>query len=101
MRADSNSTASRTSARCRARPGRYPALDAAEAPYARLTRVAAAPRVHTQLGTLPLAVVRPLLTDPATPSAVVDGIWRTLIGRARGQGGEWILVAVGCAVPKL
>ena len=101
MRAHSNSTASRTISRCRARPGRYPALDAAEAAFARLTREAAAPRVHTQLGTLPLAAVRPLLTDPATPSAVVDGIWRTLIGRARDQGGEWILAAVGCAVPKL
>jgi hypothetical protein len=84
------------------RPQRaFPGLDAAEHAYARLVRQPDAPRVRTGLGVLPLAAVRPLLTDPATPPAVVDGIWRTLAGRARGQGGEWILAAVGCALPRL
>ena len=84
-----------------ARPGLYPAFDAAERAFAQLAREPAAPRVRTQLGVLPLAVIRPLLTDPATPPRVVDGIWRTLAGRARGQGGEWILAGVGCALPRL
>jgi hypothetical protein len=101
MRAHPNPAPSRATARRSARPGRYPALEAAEQAYARLIQDPAAPRVRTQLGELPLAVIRPLLTDPATPAAVVDGIWRTLVGRARGQGGVWILAAVGCAVPKL
>lgn len=83
------------------RPGLYPAFDAAEQAFAHLAAGPAAPRVRTQLGVLPLAVIRPLLTDPATPPPVVDGIWRTLAGRARGRGGEWILAAVGCALPRL
>jgi hypothetical protein len=83
------------------RPGLYPAFDAAELAFTRLSADRQAPRVRTQLGMLPLAVVRPLLTDPSTPAQVVDGIWRTLAGRARGQGGEWILAAVGCALPRL
>ena len=101
MRAHSNSVASRAAARRRFRPGRYPGLDAAEAAFARLTREAAAPQVRTGLGELPLAALRPLLTDRATPAALVDHLWRTLVDYARDQGGEWILVAVGCAVPKL
>ena len=87
--------------RRRARPGRYPVLDAAEQAFARLTADPSAPRVRTALGVLPLAVIRPLLTDPSTPASVVDGVWRTLAGRARGEGGTWILAAVGCALPKL
>jgi hypothetical protein len=87
--------------RRRARPGRYPVLDAAESAYTRLTQDPGAPRVRTALGVLPLAVIRPLLTDPSTPAPVVDGVWRTLAGRARGEGGIWILVGVGCALPKL
>lgn len=89
-------------ARCRGpHPGLYPAFDSAEQAFAQLARDPSTPRLRTQLGALPLAVIRPLLTDPATPPAVVDGIWRTLTGRARGQGGEWILAAVGCALPRL
>lgn len=79
----------------------FPGLDAAEQAYARLIRQPGAPVVRTRLGVLPLAVVRPLLTDPATPPGVVDQVWLTLAGRARGQGGEWILAAVGCALPRL
>lgn len=91
----------RVAHRRRARPGRYPVLDAAEAAYARLTQDPGAPRARTVLGVLPLAVIRPLLTEPSTPAPVVDGVWRTLAGRARGEGGIWILVGVGCALPKL
>lgn len=80
---------------------RYPALDAAEHAYQRLTRDPDAPMLRTALGVLPLSVVRPLLLDPATPPPVVDQVWRALAGRARGEGGEWILAAVGCAVPRL
>ena len=87
--------------RRRARPGRYPVLDAAEQAFARLAADPYAPRVRTALGVLPLAVIRPLLTDPSTPATVVDGVWHTLVGRARGEGGAWILAGVGCALPKL
>lgn len=80
---------------------RYPALDAAEHAYQRLIRDPDVPMLRTALGVLPLTVVRPLLLDPATPPAVVDQVWRALAARARAQGGEWILAAVGCAVPKL
>lgn len=96
-----HSASSRAAARHRARPGRYPVFDAVEQAFARLVADPGAPRVRTQLGVLPLAVIRPLLTDPATPPQVVDGLWRALAGRARGEGGVWILAAVGCALPKL
>jgi hypothetical protein len=101
MRAHSQPVLTHATARRRARPSRYPVLDGVEQAFARLTADPSAPRVRTALGMLPLAVVRPLLTDPSTPPQVVDGIWRTLAGRARGQGGEWILAAVGCALPRL
>jgi hypothetical protein len=102
MPASPHPARSRAAARRRAHPGRrFPALDAVEQAFTRLAEDPAAPQVRTGLGVLPLAVIRPLLTDPSTPRAVVDGIWRTLAGRARGAGGEWILAAVGCALPKL
>ena len=87
--------------RHRAAARRYPALDAAENAYQRLTQDPSAPMVRTALGVLPLCVIRPLLLDAATPPVVADQVWRALVGHARGQGGEWILAAVGCAVPKL
>jgi hypothetical protein len=82
------------------RPGRFPALDDTEAAFARL---AGDPGllVRTPLGPLPPAPLRSLLTDPATSPTVRDSVWRTLIGRARGDGGVWLLVGVGCALPKL
>lgn len=52
---------------------------------------------------LPLSVVRSILTDPATPVADADVIWRTLIGRARGDvdGAWWLLAAVGCGLLRI
>jgi hypothetical protein len=92
--------ASRCSARRRPERG-YPGLDTAEQAFARLASDPAAPRVRTALGVLPLEALRPVLTDPSTPPGVVDGVWRTLAGQARAEGGTWILAAVGCALPKL
>jgi len=87
--------------RRRVRPGRFPILDAAESAFTALAADPGPLRVRTVLGMLPPALVRPVLTDPATSQAVVDGIWRTLAGRARGEGGVWLLLAAGCALPKL
>jgi hypothetical protein len=52
---------------------------------------------------LPLSVVRSILADPATPLSEADMMWRTLIGRSRSRGdnGEWLLAAVGCALPRI
>ena len=88
-------------ARTRRRVGRYPVLDAVEHAFDRLAADPDTPRVRTVGGRLPLAVVRSILVDPATPVPAADVIWRTLIGRARGDGGTWILAAVGCALPRI
>jgi hypothetical protein len=88
-------------ARRRRRASRYPALDAVEQAFARLTADPDTPRVRTVEGRLPLPMVRSILADPATPTPEADVIWRTLIGRARGDGGTWILAAVGCALPRI
>lgn len=88
-------------ARTRRRAGRYPALDAVEHAFNRLAADPETPRVRTVEGRLPLSVVRSILADPATPGPQADVIWRTLIGRARGDGGSWVLAAVGCALPRI
>lgn len=89
------------SARRRRRASRYPVLDAIEHAFARLTADPETPRVRTVLGMLPLPVVRSILADPATPVEEADVMWRTLIGRSRGDGGTWLLAAVGCALPRI
>jgi len=89
------------SARRRRRASRYPALDSVEQAFARLTADPETPRVRTVEGRLPLPMVRSILADPATPVPEADLIWRTLIGRARGDGGSWVLAAVGCALPRI
>jgi hypothetical protein len=89
------------SARRRRRASRYPALDAVEQAFARLAADAETPRVRTVEGRLPLSVVRSILADPATPVVEADVMWRTLVGRARGDGGSWVLAAVGCALPRI
>ena len=89
------------SARRRRRASRYPALDAVEQAFARLAADPETPRVRTVEGRLPLPMVRSILADPATPVPEADVIWRTLIGRARGDGGTWVLAAVGCALPRI
>jgi hypothetical protein len=76
-------------------------LDAVEYAFNRLAADPDTPRVRTVEGRLPLAVVRSILADPATPGPVADVIWRTLVGRARGDGGTWLLAAVGCALPRI
>lgn len=91
----------RCRARTRRRAGRYPVLDAVEHAFARLAADPGTPLVRTVLGRLPLSVVRSILADPATPVPEADVIWRTLIGRARGNGGTWVLAAVGCALPRI
>jgi hypothetical protein len=88
-------------ARTRHRPSRYPVLDAVEQAFARFLADPQAPHVRTVLGTLPLAVVRSILADPRTLPWVHDGIWHTLIGHARGDDTEWLLAAVGCALPRI
>lgn len=87
--------------RTRRRAARFPVLDAVEHAFSRLTNDPQAPHVRTALGTLPLSVVRSILADPRTLSWVHDGIWRTLIGHARGGESEWLLAAVGCALPRI
>ena len=89
------------SLRKRRRASRYPALDAVEQAFAQLAADPETPRVRTVLGKLPLPVVRSILADPATPVPEADVIWRTLIGRSRGDGGTWVLAAVGCALPRV
>ena len=91
----------RLSARMRRRASRYPVLDAVEHAFSRLTADPETPRVRTVSGMLPLAMVRSILADPATPVEEADAIWRTLIGRSRGDGGTWVLAAVGCALPRI
>jgi hypothetical protein len=95
------STAARPSARRRNRPRRYPALDAVETAFTRLADDPDTPRVRTVEGRLPLSMVRSILGDPATPVPQADVIWRTLVGRARADGGVWLLAAVGCALPRI
>jgi hypothetical protein len=99
VRPASSPTCSR--ARTRRRASRYPALDAVEQAFIRLAADSAAPRVRTVEGELALPVVRSILADPATAAPAADAVWRTLIGRARGDGGTWILAAVGCALPRI
>ena len=88
-------------ARTRRRAARYPVLDAVERAFVRLTNDPQSPHVRTVVGTLPLAVVRSVLTDPDTPVSVRDGIWRTLINHARGGESAWLLAVVGCALPRI
>lgn len=92
-------------ARRRHRAPRYPVLDAVAASFARLCEGPGVLRVRTGFGHLPLGLVRSLLADPATAPEVAEAVWRTLIGRSRGEvRGEqatWILAAVGCALPRL
>jgi hypothetical protein len=76
-------------------------LDAVEHAFAHLAADPGTPRVRTTLGMLPLAVVRSILADPATPVVEADVVWRTLIGRSRAEGGGWLLAAVGCALPRI
>ena len=76
-------------------------LDAVEAAFQRLLADAQPLCVRTSLGVLPLAVIRPLLTDTSIPPVVVDGVWVTLVGRARSGEAVWLLAAVGCALPRL
>ncbi|WP_211472634.1 hypothetical protein [Actinocrinis puniceicyclus] len=83
------------------RPGRFPVFDAAEAAFTSLATQPDPLRVRTPLGPMSAHLVRPVLTDPATAPETVDAIWRTLLGRARGEGGAWLLLAAGCALPKL
>ena len=89
------------SVRRRHRPRRYPVFDAVEQSFARLVADPETPRVRTVLGMLPLSVVRSILADPETPAEVADGIWRTLVGRSRGDDAGWLLAAVGCALPRI
>jgi hypothetical protein len=88
-------------ARRRNRPRRYPVLDAVEHAFAQLAADPDTPRVRTVEGRLPLSVVRSILADPATPGPEADVIWRTLIGRARGDNARWLLAVVGCALPRI
>jgi hypothetical protein len=90
-----------TARRRRMRPGRFPVLDAAETAFAALAADPGPLRVRTAAGPLPPALVRPVLIDPATAPEALDALWRTLAGRARGEGGAWLLLATGCALPKL
>ena len=93
--------AASTAARRRRRPRRYPVFDAVEHSFARLVADPDTPQVRTVIGMLPLSVVRSILTDPDTPAEVADTIWRTLVGRSRGDGAGWLLAAVGCALPRI
>jgi hypothetical protein len=76
-------------------------LDAVEASFQRLLADPQPLSVRSRLGELPLAVVRPLLSDASVPPVVVDGVWVTLVGRARSGQAVWLLAAVGCALPRL
>jgi len=88
-------------ARRRHRPSRYPVLGAVEHAFAHLAADPQGPLVRTGAGRLPLAVVRSILADSATAPEVADGIWRTLIGRARTDDSVWLLATVGCALPRI
>lgn len=97
------SGACRRAARTRRRRGAYPLLDAVAAAFDRLATDPRTLPVRTELGMVPLPVVRSILQDPATSLGQADAIWRTLIGRSRGagDGASWLLAAVGCALPRI
>lgn len=48
-----------------------------------------------------LAELRTLLLDDAAPRTVRDAVWRVLVTKAREDGPQWRLVAVGMALPGL
>lgn len=83
------------------RPGRFPVFDAAEAAFTALAADPGPLRVRTPLGALAPGLVRAVLLAPDTDAQTVDAIWRALVGRARGEGGAWLLLAAGCALPRL
>jgi hypothetical protein len=93
--------AGRPTRRRRVRPGRFPVFDAAEAAFAALASDPGPLRVRTPLGLLTPTLARAVLLSPATDAQTVDAVWRTLVGRSRGEGGAWLLLAAGCALPKL
>lgn len=87
--------------RRRVRPGRFPVFDAAEAAFAALASDPGPLQVRTPLGPLTPALARAVLLAPSTDAQTVDAVWRSLVGRSRGEGGAWLLLATGCALPKL
>jgi len=45
--------------------------------------------------------LRDVLLDPRTSNLVRDAAWAFLVTRARGAGGDWVIAAVGVAMPAL
>lgn len=52
-------------------------------------------------GMVNLATLREWMLTHPTDYAARDAVWRTLIGRARAEGGSWRLAALGMAMPAL
>ncbi|MGH3734399.1 MAG: hypothetical protein ACRDT6_02050 [Micromonosporaceae bacterium] len=50
---------------------------------------------------LPLDELRDLLFSAETDIEVKDAAWRVLAGKARTEGGDWVLAAAGAALPAL
>lgn len=50
---------------------------------------------------LPLDELRDLLFSADTDIEVKDAAWRVLAGKARTEGGDWVLAAAGVALPAL
>jgi transposase len=50
---------------------------------------------------VPLDVVRDVVTNRAAPVELRDALWRLLVQRARTGGSAWVVGAVGVAVPGL
>jgi hypothetical protein len=48
-----------------------------------------------------LSDLRAWMLDHPDQHAALDTIWRELIGRARRLGGDWLIAAIGMALPRL